>query len=230
MRSRCRAAISTSRAVFSRSPMILRSRGRRRPRNGPRHRQSRPAAPAEGSRGSACHKVVTECSGEIAANMALMRGKLRLAQLLAQSGIGGRCDRLQGKLGRGWLRPLCRRPFPAVHVGLYRFPLGQRRDGRRAWTSSRAIPNAPQRIDLAQRHAAPVRARVRARVIATRFSPASTACSTATRRRKASCAARPSCIRRLGISFSVPPASIIDNTATAVTATGPGEPPSASTG
>ena len=148
--------------------------------------------------------------------------------VLAQPGTRGRRDRHQGERPGG-LRPLRRRPLPAIDGGLHRFPLGQRRHGRQP-----RLPGQPSERAAAHRtRAAPcpaVRpAGRRARATATPSSPASTACSTATRRRKAMCAATPSCIRGLGVSFSVPAGFVIDNSAAAVTATGPGDWRSAST-
>ena len=70
-------------------------------------------------------------------------------------------------------------------------------------------PNAPQRVDLARRHARAFGAegadrRSRPRLLS---SPASMACSTATARRKAMSAARPSCTASSASVSTCPPAS-----------------------
>ena len=168
-------------------------------------------------------KVVSDVLGESpSAKAALIRGKLRLAQFSRNQEL--EADAIGIKtIGQRRLRSLCGGALPAVDGGLQR-PAQRHRRGR----CQPRLPGQPSQRAAAHRAGAapcaPVRrARASARATAIPSSPASTACCSATRRRKAMCAAPPSCIPGLGVSFSVPTGFVIDNSAAAVTATGPGD-------
>ncbi len=140
-------------------------------------------------------KVATDLLGENpTANVALIRGKLRLAQFSRNQELEADAIGIKSS-GQAGFDPYAAGTFPAVHVCLYRLPLGQRRHRRQP----RLPGQPPERAAAHRTGAAPSPAssvsRAKARATATPSSPASTACSTATRRRKASCAATPSCIR-----------------------------------
>ena len=168
-------------------------------------------------------KVVSDVLGESpSAKAALIRGKLQARAVLAQPGTRGRRDRHQD-LGQRRLRSVRGGALPAVDGRLQR-PAQRHRRGRR----QPRLPGQPSQRAAAHRAgAAPCPAVRRAghRRARPRFLPRRHRrhCCSATRRRKAMCAAPPSCIRGLGISFSVPPGFVIDNSAAAVTATGPGD-------
>ena len=167
-------------------------------------------------------KVVTDVLGESpSAKVALIRGKLRLAQFsrnqeLEADGIGIKAS---GQAG-----------FDPYAAGRFLQSMAAYTDFRAVSGATDASldflashPNAPQRIDLAQRHA---------RQFGT--------FGTGTRDRDAFLAGIDGLLYgdtpeegyvrgntflhpTLGISFTVPSGFVIDNTATAVTATGPGE-------
>jgi predicted Zn-dependent protease len=167
-------------------------------------------------------KVVTDVLGESpSAKVALIRGKLRLAQFsrnqeLEADGIGIKAS---GQAG-----------FDPYAAGRFLQSMAAYTDFRAVSGATDASldflashPNAPQRIELAQRHA---------RTFGT--------FGTGTRDRDAFLAGIDGLLYgdtpeegyvrgntflhpKLGISFTVPSGFVIDNTATAVTATGPGE-------
>ena len=92
-----------------------------------------------------------------------------------------------------------------------------------ASTSWRATPM--RRSASSSRCAMPASSarRASAAATATPSSPASTACCSAIRPMKAMCAARPSCTRGSASRSRFPSGFVIDNSAAAVTATGPGD-------
>ena len=167
-------------------------------------------------------KVVTDVlSANPSANMALIRGKLRLAQFsrnqeLEADAIG---IKTSGQAG-----------FDPYAAGRFLQSMSAYTDFRSVSGATDASldflashPNAPQRIDLAQRHAR-------------QFGPP----GEGARDRDSFLAGIDGLLYgdtpeegfvrgntflhpRLGISFSVPPGFVIDNSAAAVTATGPGE-------
>ena len=167
-------------------------------------------------------KVVTDVlSANPSANMALIRGKLRLAQFsrnqeLEADAIG---IKTSGQAG-----------FDPYAAGRFLQSMSAYTDFRSVSGATDASldflashPNAPQRIDLAQRHAR-------------QFGPP----GQGARDRDSFLAGIDGLLYgdtpeegfvrgntflhpRLGISFSVPPGFVIDHSAAAVTATGPGE-------
>ena len=181
------------------------------------------AAPAEGSRGGSGdqgrHRRARRETRP--PSVALIRGKLRLAQFSRNQELEADAIGIKTS-GQAGYDPFAAARFLQSMAAYSDFrSISGATDPSLDFLASH--PNAPQRIELARAHARAVRrSRARRDATATPSSPASTACSSATRPRKAMCAAAPSCIRGLGISFSVPPASSSTTRAAAVTATGPG--------
>ena len=169
-------------------------------------------------------KVVTDVLGEIAERQG--GADPRQAQagaVLAQPGAGGRRASASRPVGQRRLRSVMRR---RASCNRWRPTATSAASAARPTPASTSWPATPTRRSASSWRSAMPASSARpasARATATPSSPASTACCSATRRRKAMCAAPPSCIRGLGISFSVPAGFVIDNTAAAVTATGPGD-------
>lgn len=167
-------------------------------------------------------KVVADVlGGAPAAQVALVKGKLRLAQFsrnqeLEADAIGIKASGLAG------FDPYAASRFLASMSAYTDFrSVSGATDASLDFLASH--PNAPQRIELAQRHAR-------------QFGPA----GTGTRDRDSYLAGIDGLLYgdtpeegyvrgntflhpRLGVAFSVPPGFMIDNTAAAVTATGPGD-------
>ena len=167
-------------------------------------------------------KVVTDVLGESpTAKAALIRGKLRLAQFsrnqeLEADAIG---IKAAGRPATIPMRPAasCSRWRPIAISARSAAPPTP------AWTSWRAIPTRRSASSWHSGMPASSARRAWARATAIPSSPASTACSSATRRKKAIVRGNTFLHPGLGISFTVPDGFVIDNSAAAVTATGPGD-------
>ncbi len=167
-------------------------------------------------------KVVTDVLGESpTAKAALIRGKLRLAQFSRNQELEADAIGIKS-IGEAGFDP---------------YAAGRFLQSMSAYTDFRSVSGAtdasldflastPTRRSASNwRSGMPASSarRALARATAIPSSPASTACSTATRRRKAMCAATPSCIRASASRSPCRPASSSTIQAAAVTATGPGD-------
>ena len=156
------------------------------------------------------------------AKAALIRGKLRLAQFSRNQELEADAIGIKS----------------SGQAGFDPFAAGRFLQSMSAYTDFRSVsgatdasldflashPNAPQRIELAQRHARQFGAaghrRARPRLLPRRHR------RPALRRHaggRLSCAATPSCIRGLGVSFSVPAGFVIDNSRRCGDGDGPGD-------
>ncbi len=167
-------------------------------------------------------KVVTDVLGENpSANMALIRGKLRLAQFsrnqeLEADAIGIRAS---GQAG-----------FDPYAAGRFLQSMSAYTDFRSVSGATDASldflashPNAPQRIELAQRHARQFGSPGQGARDRDSFLAGIDGLLYGDTPEEGYVRGNTFLHPRLGISFSVPPGFVIDNSAAAVTATGPGE-------
>ena len=167
-------------------------------------------------------KVVTDVLGQNpTANMALIRGKLRLAQFsrnqeLEADAIG---IRTSGQAG-----------FDPYAAGRFLQSMSAYTDFRAVSGATDASldflashPNAPQRIELAQRHARQVGQAGQGARDRDSFLAGIDGLLYGDTPEEGYVRGNTFLHPRLGISFSVPPGFVIDNSASAVTATGPGE-------
>ena len=126
-------------------------------------------------------------------------------------------------IGRAGYDPFAAGPLPAVDVGLYRFPLDSAAPTDASLDFLATHPNTPQRIDLAQRHAR----QFGAPGFGTRdrdfFLAGIDGLLYGDTPEEGYVRGETFLHPGLGVSFSVPQGFIIDNSAAAVTATGPGD-------
>ena len=167
-------------------------------------------------------KVVKDVlGGNPTANVALIRGKLRLAQFSRNQELEADAIGIKASGQAGFDATAASRFLQSMSA-YTRFPLRQRRDRRQP-----RLPGQPSQRAAAHRTGAAPRPAVRqrrpARATATPSSPASTACSIGDTPEEGYVRGNTFLHPRLGVSFSVPTGFIIDNSAAAVTATGPGD-------
>ncbi|WP_437344176.1 M48 family metalloprotease [Mesorhizobium marinum] len=167
-------------------------------------------------------RVVTDVLGNNQnANVALLRGKLRMAQFsrnqeLEADAIG---IRTSGQAG-----------FDPYAAGRFLQSMSAYTDFRSVSGATDASldflashPNAPQRIDLAQRHARQIGAAGQGSRDRDSFLAGIDGLLYGDTPEEGFVRGNTFLHPRLGVSFSVPPGFVIDNSAAAVTATGPGD-------